>query len=1331
MLVANCDPTEQIDVSLTRIGPFQVVRPLGQGGMGTVLLVENSHGELRALKLLKHMSTVGRLDRLRFEREFEVLRRLSHPHLVPVYELSEDQGTPYYTMDYIDGLTWGKAFKSLSKPDGYKFLQLTVAQLLSALSYIHSQGIVHRDLKPDNLLVNEQRGLQILDFGLARRIGASSESYSTERQLTEPGMVMGTVHYMSPEQILSNELDARTDLYSVGVMLYEALAGMLPYDGEDAITTLGRILHLPLPQMPNQAELPQGLVALVQRLLAKDPGDRFGNAQEVLESWSAAWSSPLAREGAADMSPTLAVRAPAQPKGRFIGREAEFQTLVERLKDCVSSGACPTVKLQGAVGLGKSRLIQHFLGYARSCDVDVIHCRAFEHSTTAYSLWAPVLNWCGPSVSHHSLTPFRPLLAGLFPGFELPGLADSSTDEAGNDGVTRLDPVHRFQLFEGLARAIDLHSVQRTAEVPGRRKKSAGCLIVLEDLHWADPVSLDFLRYYLETRAGAAGRAKHLFLLLCWNPDEAAARQDLQSFVRLSQDLGLQTLTLQPLSLAEMTELVEATLGHVLEGPVLERLYRETEGNPLFAEELVRSLKGEGGLELSSSASELGHHIGDSGLVRSPSAEIAFRLGRSATMSKAVVKRLASLEPTLMAVLELLAVGGFVVDFELAVKVAKSFRISERQLFDALGSLAAKKMLVEESTFRFPNQRTHEAVLVQLHESRRAELSLKWAAALENRLAKLGHLQPHEISELIRLRREAGQESKALELLIGLAREAMRRYAYEEAIALFGQARQMSEVVEVLDDGRTFDEVCLACGVSEVDLRELEADALFGAGHLEGAISCYQGILPKSGTGSGTGPLKLEESLQTYRRVRLLRKIGTAQEKLALLPQARETLESAFAILGITFSSRQTGSKLSNALGMMAGKFLSTLDRPGHWAIVETQLLGERLTYVLYLLRAKDWLSDYVAIVVLQFRVAWRLRDDGSGDSPAQSLSQALLVSGYFSLRKLKWVKAAQAALKLAAQKAETLQDSPQKAALLRNIGYVLLLSGAPLKGRRLLEQALEIAKASGDLYGQSQNCVFLTALYVYFGLLPSALQSAETVRDIADRLGNRAELILAYSDLAGLKATQGHLTEARQCLSRAAELRDSCQASCVDLIFQRAECQLTLCEGQLETVQQMADQHFLFHQSNGELPFHFVYFGLVSLIARTERFRKTGVFDFETFKKHYAHLEKLSIGFEAFGQMLLRLRAQVSYLRGKRTAALEQLAECAHWAHTHGHFLEAARTHLVLANLLEEEGLGEHHRRESERYFQLSGIVRTSQVALPAAGSGQELAHQENRQAT
>ena len=242
-----------------RLGPYEILAPLGAGGMGVVYKARDTRLDRTvAIKTLdeKHMQ--------RFEREARAIAALNHPHICALYDIGPD----YLVMEYIEG-------SPLKGPLPVAEAVRLALQIADALAAAHAKGITHRDLKPGNILVNAA-GMKLLDFGLAKFEQHAEAADSTVTQ-TQAGTVLGTAAYMSPEQASGTPADARSDIFSFGAVLYEALSGRRAFHGETALTTMAAVLH----KEPEPLEAPAELVRIVKRCLRKAPAERFQSAAEL------------------------------------------------------------------------------------------------------------------------------------------------------------------------------------------------------------------------------------------------------------------------------------------------------------------------------------------------------------------------------------------------------------------------------------------------------------------------------------------------------------------------------------------------------------------------------------------------------------------------------------------------------------------------------------------------------------------------------------------------------------------------------------------------------------------------------------------------------------------------------------------------------------------------------------------------------------------------------------------------------------------------------------------------------------------------------------------
>ena len=294
------------------IGQYRIEEELGRGGMGVVYrAVELTTAKTVALKVLFREFTLDRQQVRRFKREATALARLDHPNIVRIQGVGEDRGTHYYAMDFVEGTTLAAVLDAGERFDIERALDLAV-EVASALGHAHNAGIIHRDIKPGNILIDRNGMPKLTDFGIARI------TYAT--RMTRTGDILGTPEYMSPEQGKGTPVDKPSDVYSLGVVLYELLAGKVPFEGPTALEVIKKHQY----QEPENVKdlnraVPEGLARIIMKMLAKDPNERYKSAYQAATALAmirpTAIRAALAREKTSS-TPPAGVRVEEVELGR-------------------------------------------------------------------------------------------------------------------------------------------------------------------------------------------------------------------------------------------------------------------------------------------------------------------------------------------------------------------------------------------------------------------------------------------------------------------------------------------------------------------------------------------------------------------------------------------------------------------------------------------------------------------------------------------------------------------------------------------------------------------------------------------------------------------------------------------------------------------------------------------------------------------------------------------------------------------------------------------------------------------------------------------------------
>jgi tetratricopeptide (TPR) repeat protein len=549
-------------------GRYVVRRFLGEGGKKKVYLAHDTVLDRDVAFGLIKVEPDDEVATTRVTREAQAMGRLgSHPHVVTVFDLGEHDGRPYMVTELMGG---GDVEGLLDRAEGGRVPIQDALEIAKAvcrgLEFAHERQLVHRDLKPGNVWLTEEGVAKIGDFGLALALDRS--------RLTTEGLMVGTVAYMPPEQALGGDVGPRADLYSLGAMLYELITGRPPFLGDEPVAVISQHINTPAvaPSWHNP-DCPRALETLILRLLAKDPGDRPESAADVLAALAAIEIEP---GPAADAVETQTLDSLAG--GVFVGRRHELAELKSALEGAFS-GEARLVTLVGEPGIGKTRIAQELATYARLRKAVVLWGRCYEtEGAPAYWPWVQAIRSyvrdCDPARLRSELG------AGAVDVAEAVPDVRERLPDVGPARVLEDPQTARFRLFDSITAFLK------------DAARSQPILLVLDDLHWADEGSLRLLEFVARELSGA-----RLLLVGAYRDVDLSRRHPLsRTLGELSRERLFDRILIRGLTQDDVGRFVEATCGIAPPAALVEAVYTQTEGNPLFVTEVVRLLVQEGEL---------------------------------------------------------------------------------------------------------------------------------------------------------------------------------------------------------------------------------------------------------------------------------------------------------------------------------------------------------------------------------------------------------------------------------------------------------------------------------------------------------------------------------------------------------------------------------------------------------------------------------------------------------------------------------------------------------------------------------------------------------------
>jgi tetratricopeptide (TPR) repeat protein/predicted Ser/Thr protein kinase len=547
---------------------YRIVEKIGQGGMGVVYKAEDQKlGRLVAIKALPATATSNETARMRLVREARSASALNHPNIVTIHSIDDAEDFTFVVMEYIAGETLGAAVKreKLTFP---RLLEIAL-QICDAVGAAHAIGLIHRDIKPQNILINSDGRVKVLDFGLAKPFrpaeGLQSGMATLSTDLTAAGTIAGTVAYMSPEQTRAEILDPRSDVFSLGCVLYEAATGRQPFHAPSTLALMHEIAVAEPPRPSGvRRDVPRAFDAIIERAMKKDREQRYATAGQMAESLRGLLSTDYASNGSEGEGDV------------FVGRQPELKRLSEHLRQAVD-GAGKVVFLTGEPGIGKTALADEFARLARRQypALTIARGRCVEQYGTGEA-YLPFLDALSELLDGPERSRIIPLLRLHAPTWclQLPSVFGSS-------GTIE-------QLQRDTIGATKERMVREMSDALGVIAAASPIVLLLEDLHWADSSTVDLLRHVFQRIGG-----QRLLVLATLRPEDLElTNHPLRKYkLEMQAHKECDEVALRPLQLEHIAGFLDARFApNDFPRELPELIARKTEGHPLFATALAQFL---------------------------------------------------------------------------------------------------------------------------------------------------------------------------------------------------------------------------------------------------------------------------------------------------------------------------------------------------------------------------------------------------------------------------------------------------------------------------------------------------------------------------------------------------------------------------------------------------------------------------------------------------------------------------------------------------------------------------------------------------------------------
>ncbi len=887
------------------ISKYKIIDQLGQGGMGIVFKAINTeNNNVVALKVLSKNSLQDEELKRRFEREANAGMRMNHPNIVKIFEIGEEKGEFFIAMEYVEGET----LKQRLRTGSFSFDEVidTAIAAAAALADAHSKGIIHRDIKSENIMFTSAGDIKVMDFGLAKIQDASI--------LTKEASVLGTISYMSPQQAIGEVIDKRSDIYSLGVVMYELLTKKLPFAGDYEMAVIYSILNEePLGVREINEAVPKPLEQIVAKALKKDLNQRYQSAEELIEDLKKVkfHLNLVQPEETVEELELVATEEMSRVEERgftseLVGREEQLENMKLLLNKSVM-GNGQTVFVIGEAGIGKTRLTWEFEKHSKT-----LKCRMLKSQ-------------CQLRGSGY---PYQPFVDAIRSFFEIKGIEDDQKlMEYVRENAAELEnimPVIRLflnikgsskfviegkeQFWDAIFRLI----LKISAERP--------LIIFIDDLHWADEDTLN-LFYYLSRNIYNS----KIMLLGTYRPEDVKQEDEEKVHplkeiqYEMNRDGILSVIELNRLDSVEIRKMTNSIFKHSEFGDkFFQTLAGETEGNPFYVIETLKLLLAEGIIVKTDKSFSLKNDYDKFSIPSKVHDLVMLRIERLGDEDR-----------------EILEVGAVEGESFHSGTLMECLGLSKIKLLKKLQSLEREHHIIHpaDKMYRFDHAKIREALYDEINPELKVEYHIMIGDYLENTYKGDERMAPNIAWHFL----SGNQKGKALPFIMIAAGRAKEVFSNDQAIYFFKKA------VEIIEEG---------------EVRTEEPDII--------KETAYEGLSDVLAlTGKHTESLENYELLKNsvshspVKEAELLRKMGSVYASIGRNDYAYNILNTAenklLSIISYNDNNENIKNEYRNEYDVIRGKIKFTkavvLKTKGHYEDAQKEiedglkLLGEEGNY--------------------------------------------------------------------------------------------------------------------------------------------------------------------------------------------------------------------------------------------------------------------------------------------------------------------------------------------------------------------------------------------------